>query len=96
MRSAVRPEKINAVRQLYAAIRHINFAGGFALEAHERVSLLTVAAGLRANLHLSWQRIPKARPAGQGRCDLAARRAKIPERPYPPEKNQRAVGVFSR
>jgi hypothetical protein len=39
--------KIDNARRLYAAIRHINVAGGRALEAHERVALLTVPAGLR-------------------------------------------------
>jgi hypothetical protein len=39
--------KIDNARKLYVAMRHINVAGGRALEAHERVSLLTVPAGLR-------------------------------------------------
>src|SRR5674476_471277 len=39
--------KIDTARRLYAAMRHINVAGGRALEAHERVALLTVPAGLR-------------------------------------------------
>ncbi len=39
--------KIDMARRLYAAMRHINLAAGGALEAHERVALLTVPAGLR-------------------------------------------------
>jgi hypothetical protein len=38
---------IDNARRLYSAMRHINVAGGRALEAHERVAVLTVAAGLR-------------------------------------------------
>ena len=41
------PSKVEAARRVYSAMRNINLAGGRALEAHERVALLTVPAGLR-------------------------------------------------
>ena len=46
-RSGFDPGKVEAARRVYAAMRNINLAGGRALEAHERVALLTVPAGLR-------------------------------------------------
>ena len=46
-RSGCDPDKVAAARRVYAAMRDINLAGGGALEAHERVALLTVPAGLR-------------------------------------------------
>ena len=39
--------KIDTARRRYVALRYINLAGGRALEAHERVALLTVPAGLQ-------------------------------------------------
>jgi hypothetical protein len=47
-RSAIDVGEVEAARKVYSVIRHINLAGGGGLEAHERVSLLTVAAGLRS------------------------------------------------
>jgi hypothetical protein len=46
-RSSVTCGDVESARKLYSAMRGINLAGGGGLEAHERVSLLTVAAGLR-------------------------------------------------
>jgi len=39
--------KVDNARRLYTAMREINLAGGRALEAYERVALLTVPVGLR-------------------------------------------------
>ena len=39
---------VRAARKVYDAIKHIHLAQGNALEAHERIALLTVPAGLRS------------------------------------------------
>ena len=43
----VAPDNLERARTVYDAIRNCWVAGGYGLEAHERLSLMTVAAGVR-------------------------------------------------